>query len=269
MIGRRLSAMFPPSMRLRRLVLLLPVLLLAACSHVVGDVTYGKSAEDDYRAGEEAARKHSYAEANKFFEHVRNKYPFSRYAALAELRLADLKFDQDRFLEAAEAYQAFVRLHPSHEDVGYAAYRAGLSHWKEGPSDFFVLPPSFERDPVQARDTVKALEEFATRYPNSKYAADAAKVLGEARQRLIDHEWYAAEFYSKRRHWAGAAGRLEGIVKNYPGSTREPEALLELAGLYVKMDERFRAQQALQQLIVKHPQDPRRADAEKMLASLR
>jgi outer membrane protein assembly factor BamD len=256
-------------MRLRLVAVLLPIVLLAACSHVAGEVTYGKSAEDDYRAGEEAAKKHSYVDANKFFEHVRNKYPFSKYAALAELRLADLKYDQDRFLEAAEAYQSFVRLHPSHDDVDYAAFRAGLSHWKEGPSDFLLFPPSFERDPVQARDTVKALDDFATKYPKSKYGPEAAKVLAEARQRLIDHEWYAAEFYSKRRHWAGAAGRLEGIVKNYPGSAREPEALLTLAGLYVKMDERFRAQQALQQLIVKHPQDPRRAEAEKMLASLR
>ncbi len=254
-------------MRLRPLAVAL--LLLAACAHVPGDVTYGKSAEDDWAAGEKAVKEHAYADATKFFEHVRNKYPFSKYAALSELRLADVKFAQDRLIEAADAYASFIRLHPTHDQVDYAAYRAGLAHWKEGPSDFLLFPPSYERDTDQFKDTVKALEDFSKKYPNSKYGPDAARLLAQARSRLEDHEWYAAEFYAKRNHWAGAAGRLERLVKDYPGSTREPEALLELAQAYMKMDERFRAQQALQQLIVKHPQDPRRAEAEKLLASLR
>jgi outer membrane protein assembly factor BamD len=63
--------------------------------------------------------------------------------------------------------------------------------------------------------------------------------------------------------------RLEHLVREYPDSPREGEALLRLAEAYLKMDERFRAQQALQQLIVKHPQDPHRAAAEKLLASIR
>ena len=88
-------------------------------------------------------------------------------------------------------------------------------------------------------------------------------------KRLADHEWYAAEFYEKRGHLAGAAGRLETLVRDYPGSPRAPEALLRLAGIYLKQDERYRAQQALQQFIVKHPDDPRRPEAEKQLASLR
>ena len=44
---------------------------------------------------------------------------------------------------------------------------------------------------------------------------------------------------------------------------------MRLAEAYVKLDERFRAQQALQQLIVKHSGSPRRAEAEKLLAQLR
>ena len=61
----------------------------------------------------------------------------------------------------------------------------------------------------------------------------------------------------------------QALVKEYPGTPREPEALMGLAQAYLKMNERFRAQQALQQLIVRYPKDPRRAEAEKLLASLR
>jgi outer membrane protein assembly factor BamD len=230
---------------------------------------YAKTAEENYAGGQEEMKKGNDVEATKLFEHVRTKYPFSKYAALSELRIADLKFQQGRFLEAAEAYREFMKLHPTHEELDYAGYRVGLSSWREAPSNFVLFPPSYEKDQQTVRDTVDALAGFSERFPQSKHRPDAEKVLAQARARLAEHEWYVAEFYRKRRHLAGAANRLETLVARYPGSPREAEALYRLAELYVDLDERFRAQQALQQLLVKHPQSPRRGDAEKLLARLR
>jgi outer membrane protein assembly factor BamD len=62
---------------------------------------------------------------------------------------------------------------------------------------------------------------------------------------------------------------MEHLLKEYPGSRYESRALYQLAEAYLKMNERYRAQQALQQLIVKHPDDPLRPKAEKLLAGLR
>jgi len=263
----------PPSMRLPIALPLALTLALAGCASsrisITGDVKYGKSAEEDYNAGLDELKSRNFPEATKFFEHVRTKYPFSKFAALSELRLADVKLDQDRFIEAADAYQQFVRLHPTHEQADYAGFRVGLSHWKDAPSDFFLFPPSYEKDEQQVRDAAKAFDDFLKKFPQSKYRPEAEKLAAAAKSRLAEHEWYVAEFYASRHHWAGAAGRLEALVKEYPGSRREPEALLQLAEAYLKLDEKFRAQQALQQLIVKHPQDPRRGQAEKLLASLR
>ncbi len=263
--------MVRPRMRLRLLALALLPLLACSSSRVslTGEVKYGQTAEEDYQAGVEEMDKSNWIEAQKFLEHVRTKYPFSKYAALADLRLADAKFDQEHFIEAADAYQQFVKLHPAHDQADYAAFRVGVSHWKDGPSEFMLFPPSYEKDQVQVRDAAKALDDFVKKYPTSKYKPEAEKLLAQARSRLAEHEWYVAEFYAKREHWAGAAGRLEGLVRDYPGSPREPAALLQLAQAYIKLDERLRARQALQQLIVKHPQDPRRPQAEKLLASLR
>jgi outer membrane protein assembly factor BamD len=44
---------------------------------------------------------------------------------------------------------------------------------------------------------------------------------------------------------------------------------MKLAQAYLRVDEKHRARNALQRLIVKHPEDPRRRDAERLLASLR
>ncbi len=259
-----------PSRPMRRLCIPL-LLLLAACatSKAASAGKEVKGPEEDFKKGVEEEKSKNWLEAQKLFENIKTKYPFSRYAPLAELHLADLKFEQDRMVEAADADQQFVKLHPTHELVDYAAYRVGLSRWKNSPSDFFLFPPSYEKDQVEVKAAAKAYEEFLKTYPSSKYAPDARRDLAEARTRLADHEWYVASFYEKRGHWPGVAVRMESLVRDYPGTSREPEALLLLARAYVQMKERFRAQQTLQQLIVKHPQDPRRAEAEKLLASLR
>jgi outer membrane protein assembly factor BamD len=253
------------------LVLLASLSLSCGSSRVTfaGEVKYGKTAEEDYTAGLEEARSENWTEATKFLEHCRTKYPFSKYAALAELKLGDIKMEQDRFLEAAEAYGGFVRMHPNHEQVDYAAWREGLALVKDGPSDFLLFPPSHERELKATRDALTRLDTFVEKYPNSKYLPEARKLLDATRAQLAEHEWYVAGFYAKRDHWAGAAGRYEALLKRYPGSPREVDALFALAQAEVKLDDKFKARQALQQIIVKHAEDPRRPQAEKLLAELR
>ncbi|HUL57895.1 MAG TPA: outer membrane protein assembly factor BamD [Anaeromyxobacteraceae bacterium] len=258
---------------MRRIVFPIALLALAACGgkHVsfTGDLRYGKTAEEDYQSGIDEMKAESWPEAVKFFEHVKTKYPFSQYAALSDLRIADTKFKQERYLEAADAYDGFSKLHPTHDEVDYAEYRAGVARFKDAPGDWLLFPPSFEKDQRQLVKAVESLKTFVQKRPQSKYAPDAQKLLGEAEARLAAHEWYVADFYYKRKRWAGAAGRLQGLVDKYPDSKHDVQALFRLAEAYQKMDERTRAQRALQQLIARHPQDPRRPEAEQLLAKLR
>lgn len=258
---------------LRPLALAAALLTLAACGgkHVSlsGSVKLGKTAEDDYQAGVDLLKDEAFPEAEKFFRNVKTKYPFSKYAALADLRLADLKFDQKAFAEAAAAYDEFIRLHPTHEEVDYAEFRMAVAHYEGAPGEFVFFPPSFEKDQRQVEQAMLALKGFLVKRPDSKYAADAKKLLEITRNRLAAHEWYVAEFYFKRKKWAGAAGRYENLVEKYPGTKQEPEALLKLAESCVKLDEKHRARTALQKFIVSHPEDPRRPQAEELLAKLR
>jgi outer membrane protein assembly factor BamD len=267
----RASVILPGLMRLPA-ALALCVLLSACGSKRVsfsGQIKYEPTAEANYEAGVDELKHDNFSEAVKFFEYVRTKFPFSKYAPLSELRLADLKFDQERYVEAAEAYQQFVTMHPTHEDVEYAELRVGLSYLRDAPGDFVLFPPAHEKDQRQVEKAARALRDFVQAKPDSKQAPQARKLLAEAEGRLASHEWYVGEYYFKRKRWAGAAGRYEALVSKYPGSRHEAEALMKLARSYLEIDEKHRARTALQKLIVKHPQDPRRPEAEKLLASLR
>jgi outer membrane protein assembly factor BamD len=242
---------------------------LSACAKKAPAVKYESPAEEEYVRGVAELEDRSFPDAQRILERVRTKYPYSKYGVLAELRLADLRFAQGKFIEAADAYQTFVKIHPSSPEVDYAAYRAALARWEDAPSDFFLFPPVHERDLAQVAKAAEGLALFVEKYPTSKYAPEAKEKLAKVRDVLAERDWYAYEFYKKREKWQGAAFRLERLMKDYPGSAREPEALWALADMYVKLSERFRAQQALQQLIVKYPQSKQRAGAEKLLAELR
>jgi outer membrane protein assembly factor BamD len=244
-------------------------LALAACGKATPKVKYESPAEEDYALATRDLEDRDFPEAQRRLERVRTKYPYSKYAALAELRLADLRFAQQKYVEAAEAYQTFVKLHPNHPDNDYASYRAALSRWEDAPSEFFLFPPVHERDLTQVVQAREALEAFLKRYPESRYAKEAGDLLAKAKGVLAERDWYAYRFYRDRQKWQGAAYRLERIVQDFPGSSREPEALYGLAEMYLKLQERFRAQQALQQLLVRYPQSSLKGPAEKLLADLR
>jgi outer membrane protein assembly factor BamD len=267
--------MFRAPMRSRNQIWLLAaaavlsILTLSACSKKAPGVKYESPAEEDYAAGVADLEDRDFARAQKILERVRTKYPYSKYGVLAELRLADLRYEQGKFIEAADAYQTFVKIHPSSPDVDYAAYRVALSRASDAPSDFFFFPPVYERDLLQVGKAAEGMALFVENYPSSKYAPEARAKLAKIRDVLAERDWYAFEFYKKREKWQGAAYRLERLTKEYPGSTREPEALWQLADMYMKLSERYRAQQALQQLIVKFPESKQRASAEKLLAELR
>ncbi len=262
-----------PRARSTGVVALAVAAALLACStkhvSITGNVKLKKDAQENYEAGVELLKDHSYPEAAKFFEFVKKSFPFSKYAALSDLRLADAKFDQNEFSAAADAYAEFTKLHPAHEEVDYAEYRIALSHFRDAPGNFFLFPPAYEKDEREVVKAKNALEKFLQAHPDSKRAGDARKLLADVNTRLAKHEWYVGEYYFKRRRWAGAAGRYETLVEKYPGSREEPEALLKLARAYLAMDEKHRARTALQKLVVKHPQDPRRKEAEGLLAALR
>src|ERR1700760_4067497 len=58
-------------------------------------VTYSLTPKQNYEKGMAELKDEDYAEAQKYFQFVKQKYPFSKYAVLAELALADSQFDRN------------------------------------------------------------------------------------------------------------------------------------------------------------------------------
>jgi outer membrane protein assembly factor BamD len=261
-LGGRVVARFAASLPLSVMLALATVFCgLAGCAsgdEVTKPITYSLTAKQNYEKGLAELKDENFPEAQKYFQFVKQKFPFSKYAVLAELAIADTQFARGNFTEAVDSYKAFIRLHPTHEKVenGYAAFRVGQCYYKDMPDDIWLLPPSYEKDQSAVNDALRELDDFRRKYPDSKYQKDAEPLRKEVLKRLVDHEVYIARFYLGRDKTKAAARRLEGAIKRYPGSGREPELLFALGQTYLQMGDPARSKDSFARVVSEFPAAP-------------
>jgi outer membrane protein assembly factor BamD len=240
-------------------------LFSSATSGSEGVAVYGADAEANLEKGNEALEAKNFPEAQQYFEHVKTKYPFLEAAKVAELRLADTDFERDRFIEARDRYQTFVRLHPTHPKVDYAAFRAALTHSKDVPSEFFLLPPSEEKDQSEVRSALAAMSDFVRGYPKSSFLAEGQQVVVDAKRRLAAHELYVAKFYAKRERWAAVVARLSVVAKGYSGVGYDEEVAFGLYAAHRQLKDEARAKEALRAFVAQSPTAPGAERARRLL----
>src|ERR1700733_2706360 len=97
------------------------------------------TAEGAFAMGQKFEKDERYEEAISSYSDVKNKFPYSRFAVEAALKIADIEFARENFVEAESAYRLFKEFHPNHPKVDYVTYQTGLSVFNQ-------LPPTIDRD---------------------------------------------------------------------------------------------------------------------------
>src|ERR1043165_3936536 len=151
-------------------------------------VDYSVSAQKNYEKGLKELEGKDWVAASKYFGFIKTRFPYSKYAVLAELRLADAEFGAEQFLEAIDSYRLFIKFHPTHEMVanGYASYKIGEGYYKQLSGDFWMFPPSFEKDQSATEDAANELKSFLDKFPDSPHCDQAKKIVVTVGKRLAD-----------------------------------------------------------------------------------
>jgi outer membrane protein assembly factor BamD len=194
-------------------------------------------------------------EARNLLQEVRRKYAYSQYARLAEQRLSDIDYEQEKFAAAITGYRAYVTDHPADEGVPYARFRICKALYAQ-VSDTILLPPQEERDQAAIVDAYRELGAFLADYPQSKWTKDAQFMLVTVTGRLVRHELYVARYYLNRDRFEPAAKRIQYALARYDGSGLEPEALVMLAETYMKMKKTEEAKNELRRVLEFYPASP-------------
>jgi len=237
-------------------------------SQAGANLTYGESAEAAYEAAMADFRDGDCIDAVPAFRKVRREYPYSRFAALAELRVADCKMEQREWAEAIQAYRQFVRNRPSHQMVPYARFKVAEAHYRQIPDEWLLSPPAYERDQGPTREALRQLRRFILDFPDDEWVDDAQEMAEKALRLLARHELYVAEFYLDRDEPLAAIGRLRTLLNAYEGSGLEPQALLLLGRTYLELRDRHQARETFQLLVSRHPDSGYAAQARSYLDEL-
>lgn len=192
---------------------------LVSCS---SDDIKSDNPEKAYAIAQDYEKEERYEESLRRYNEVRNKFPYSKYATMAELSVADVYYKQESFPEAQVAYQSFKELHPKHPQVDYVTFRLAMSYYQQ-------LPGTIDRDLTLAHNAISTFEEMISQYPNSTYLAEAKEKLKDSQLKLAQKEEYIADFYFKKEIWSSALTRYESLYQKHQGLGFEAKALSRAA----------------------------------------
>jgi len=167
--------------------------------------------------GMKALQSERYTMAVDTFQKLKDRHPYSRYALLAELKIADAYYFQKNYLDAADAYENFEILHPKNEAVPYAVFQQGMCHFNQ--------MNGLDREQDSTYKAIQTFNRVIETFPDSKYAAMAEAKLLKAQHILAGHEFYIGEFYFKKKKYKAAQARFISLVKSYPDTGYHGRAL--------------------------------------------
>lgn len=202
--------------------------------------------EGGFKLGEKYEKEERFEEAITQFTQLKNKFPYSKLAPEAELKVADINFQREDYAEAQIAYQTFKDLHPTHPKSDYVTFRLGLSFFKQ-------LPPTIDRDLSIANKAILYFDEVIQSYSKSPFVEESKDYRAKANKMLAEKEQYIADFYLRLEKWDSALGRFEEILAGYPTSDLEPKALLGAARCSYKMNDKVKTRGFIQRLLKEYP----------------
>ncbi|GAB6907021.1 Outer membrane assembly lipoprotein YfiO [Desulfosarcina cetonica] len=180
-----------------------------------------KTAQELVQDGVDAFADGRYRKAIENFEKLRDWYPFSKYAILAELKIADAHYNLKEYADAIAAYEAFEQLHPRNEAIPYVIYRIGRS--------YFNQMGTLDTDPSNTTKALETYQRLIRQFPQGIYANMARSDMLACYQNLSGHAYYVGVFYYKMKNYKAAKQRFLSVVEDYPDVGFHHDALTYLA----------------------------------------
>jgi len=167
--------------------------------------------------GMENLEKGRYKDAVEAFQKIADRYPYSKYAVLAEIKMADALYLQKEYDLAYESYDEFEKLHPKHEDIPYVIYQKGMCNFRQ--------IKTIDREQGHTLSAKQEFERLVRRFPRDDYADRARKNIRKCLIFLAEYELYVGHFYYKKKNYRAALGRYMYIIENYPDMGQYHEAM--------------------------------------------
>ncbi len=250
------------SLTCRCILCLLLLLSFIACSTDTSSIKEEAPfiPEESLREANELIKDGYYEEARTILETVKTRDTSQKHSILARLRIADTYFDEELYEEAVVEYESFLNLYPYDKYASYAQYKLAMC--------YFRRIRTVDRSYSWAQRALIEFKKLQRNYPRNPYMDIIENRKRTCTNALAEYEFYVGNFYFKKGSYNAAIGRFNGMLQNYPESTKVPDALYFAALSHESLGERDKAINNLTALINKFPAIELSIEAKKLIESL-
>ena len=203
------------------------LLLISGCTSVQDKIDKflgteeGDTAQELAWDGMDAYENGRYHKAIEKFQRLKDFYPFSKYAILAELKIADSHYQREEYEEAIFEYENFERLHPRNEAIPYVIYQIGRC--------YFDQIDTTDRDQTAAHKALEAFQRLRKQFPDDQYARRSEEHISRCLKSLAGHTYRIGVYYYKTKHYKAALQRFMTVISDYPDVGYHQQALEYIA----------------------------------------
>lgn len=217
-----------------------------------------------YTQGQASMEARRWSNAREYFRQIVDNYPQSTYRPDAKLGVGDAFLGEgttEALLNAISEYREFLTFFPTNPRADYAQYRLAVAFSRQ------MLAP--ERDQTATRDTIRELEVFIERYPNSRLIGDARTLLRDAKDRLSEASYRVGLYYFRARWYPGAIDRFRAVLNTDPEFTRRDAVYYHLAESLLRVERPAEALPYYERLVAEFVQSAHLADAQKRISEIK
>ncbi len=180
-----------------------------------------------YNNGKELLEQGKYKKAAEEFEKVYFQHPGSSITPQAELMEAYALYLEGKYEDCADVLDNFTKIHPMNIDIAYAYYLKGMAEYMQ-----------ISREELDQSVTERArniFNELTTRFPNTKYALDAALKMDLIYDHLAGSEMDVGRYYLVTNNPISAITRFQKVIDDYGTTSHVPEALYRMVESYLML----------------------------------
>ena len=235
-------------------LVLLSLLLLTACA---AKPEPQQDAGYYFQEGEAFFAEGRYKDAVASWEKVRDSYLSPELNTLTELKIAEAHFLNEEYVEAAVAYEAFLKNHPDHARIPDVLYQLGLSYMYQ------ILKP--DQDQTSTVSALKAFNSLQERFPNDRRMQEVKIYINRCQNQIADSELNIGQFYLRTKYYSAAINRIEGLLKKYPSYYQGDKAYFFLVKAYLITGEDDKADAVFNILLKDYAGSDFTADAQQLI----
>jgi outer membrane protein assembly factor BamD len=198
------------------------------------DKTVGMSPNAIYADAKESMDAGQYDKAIPLFEKLEARAAGTPLAQQAQLDKAYAQYKTSEPAQAVATLDRFMKLHPASPALDYALYLKGIINFNDDLGLFSAVSRQdlSERDQKASKEAFESFKELVARFPDSRYAADAALRMNYIVSSLAQYEVHVARYYYKRGAYVAAINRAQTAVSDYRNVPALEEALFIIYKAY-------------------------------------